>query len=143
MLKDDIKELTEENPEQIEEKEVVCRFCGQYRKAKVLKDWGIQDLDEIGVELCNCAEAQGYTVRKYRKERALSKARKMFSDESEQPIKENVLSMIYASIELADKEEIKKVTIEIEKGLKANIQLTAKETIKVERSRTEKKAFEE
>lgn len=142
MLKDDVNRI-EEYPEQIEEKEVVCRFCGQFRKAKVIKDWGVQNLDEIGVELCDCQEAKEYTTRKYRKERALLKARKMFGEESEQPVKEHILQMIYEGIELADKEEIKKITIEIEKGLKASIQNTAKGAIKVERSKIEKKTFEE
>lgn len=143
MLKDDVKRAQEEYPEQIIEENVVCRFCGQYRKAKVIKDWGMQDLDEIGVELCNCPEAQGYTARKYRKERAINKANKMFGEESEQKLKKEVQQMIHEAIELADKEQIKKITIEIEKGLKASIQVTSKGAIKVERTRTEKKIFEE
>lgn len=124
MLKDDVEKIQEEYPEQIVEENVVCRFCGQFRKAKVIKDWGMQDLDEIGTELCNCTEAQIYTARKYRKERALKKSKKMFGEESEQPVKEDVQQMIYEAIELADKEQVKKITIEIEKGLKASIQVT-------------------
>ncbi len=142
MLKDDVEQL-KEYPEQIEEKQVVCRFCGQYRKAEVIKDWGLTDLDEIGVESCSCSEAQEYTSRKYRRERAFKKAGKMFGENSSQSVKETVQHMIYEAIELADKEEIKKVTIEVEKGLKASVQLTSKGAIKVERSRTEKIMFEE
>lgn len=142
MLKDDVEQM-EEYPEQVEEKEAVCRFCGQYRKVKSIKGWGMQELDEIGTELCDCSEAQTYTERKHRKERALSKAEKMFGQSSRHPVKDSVLHMVYEAIELADKEEVKKVAIEIEKGLKAGIQLTSKGAVKVERSMTEKTVFEE
>lgn len=91
------------------------------------------------VEMCNCTEAMEYINRKYRRERAKKKAEKLLKGQ----IPDKDLEFINKAIELADKELVKKVTIQINAETKVTVQITAQEKLKVEGQTTTKKKIEE
>lgn len=139
MLKEDLEEMEREEPENVITTHAGCRYCGQYLQIKVIKDWNEHLVEEFAVEMCNCTEAMEYINRKYRRERAKKKAEKLFKEQ----IPDKDLEFINKAIELADKELVKKVTIQINAETKVTVQITAQEKLKVEGQTTTRKKIEE
>lgn len=139
MLKEDLEEMEREEPENVITTHAGCRYCGQYLQIKAIKDWNEHLVEEFAVEMCNCTEAMEYINRKYRRERAKKKAEKLFKEQ----IPDKDLEFINKAIELADKELVKKVTIQINAETKVTVQITAQEKLKVEGQTTTKKKIEE
>lgn len=139
MLKEDLEAMEREEPENVITTHTGCRYCGQYLQVKVIKDWNEHMVEEFAVEMCNCTEAMEYINRKYRRERAKKKAEKLLKGQ----IPDKDLEFINKAIELADKELVKKVTIQINAETKVTVQITAQEKLKVEGQTTTKKKIEE
>ena len=139
MLKEDLEEMEREEPENVITTHAGCRYCGQYLQIKVIKDWNEHLVEEFAVEMCNCTEAMEYINRKYRRERAKKRAEKLLRGQ----IPDKDLEFINKAIELADKELVKKVTIQINAETKVTVQITAQEKLKVEGQTTTKKKIEE
>lgn len=139
MLKEDLEEMEKEEPENVITTHAGCRYCGQYLQIKVIKDWNEHLVEEFAVEMCNCTEAMEYINRKYRKERAKKRAEKLLRGQ----IPDKDLEFINKAIELADKELVKKVTIQINAETKVTVQITAQEKLKVEGQTTTRKKIEE
>ena len=139
MLKEDLEEMEREEPENVITTHAGCRYCGQYLQIKVIKGWNEHLVEEFAVEMCNCTDAMEYINRKYRRERAKKKAEKLFKEQ----IPDKDLEFIYKAIDLADKELVKKVTIQINAETKVTVQITAQEKLKVEGQTTTKKKIEE
>ena len=139
MLKEDLEEMEREEPENVITTHAGCRYCGQYLQIKVIKDWNEHLVEEFAVEMCNCTEAMEYINRKYRRERAKKRAEKFLRGQ----IPDKDLEFINKAIELADKELVKKVTIQINAETKVTVQITAQEKLKVEGQTTTKKKIEE
>lgn len=65
-----LKNLVKENKDRAVEKNGACRFCGQIKLVEALEEFNEDELNELATEQCNCYEAQNYTSRLYRKEKA-------------------------------------------------------------------------
>lgn len=139
MLREDVEEMEREEPENVITTHAECRYCGQYMQIKVIKDWNDHLVEEFAVEMCNCTEAMEYVNRKYRKERAKKKAESILKGQ----IPDKDLEFVNKAIDLADKELVKKVTIQINAEMKVTVQLTSQEKLKVEGQSTIKKKIEE
>lgn len=139
MLADDLKEFKRENPEGLQIKTGFCRCCGQSAQIQTLLEWDSDTRNEAATELCECEGARSYTWNKQRKERALNAIDKQFGDKAgENQITEEIIEILKQTVELILLNKITSTTIDIGKGLKAKISLTAKGAIKVERTRTTK-----
>lgn len=108
MLREDVEKMEREDPENVITTHAGCRYCGQYLQIKVIKGWNDHLVEEFAVEMCNCTEAMEYVNRKYRRERAKKKAEKLLQGQ----IPDKDLEFVNEAIELADKELVKKVTIQ-------------------------------
>ena len=139
MLKEDLEEVEREEPENVITTHAGCRYCGQYLQIKAIKDWNEHLVEEFAVEMCNCTDAMEYVNRKYRRERAKKKAETLLKGQ----IPDKDLEFVNQAIELADKELVKKVTIQINAEMKVTVQLTSQEKLKVEGQATIKKKIEE
>lgn len=139
MLREDVEEMEREEPENVITTHAGCRYCGQYLQIKVIKGWNDHLVEEFAVEMCNCTEAMDYVNRKYRRERAKKKAEKLLQGQ----IPDKDLEFVNEAIELADKELVKKVTIQVNAEMKVTVQLTSQEKLKVEGQSTIKKKIEE
>lgn len=139
MLREDVEEMEREEPENVITTHAGCRYCGQYLQIKVIKGWNDHLVEEFAVEMCNCTEAMEYVNRKYRRERAKKKAEKLLQGQ----IPDKDLEFVNEAIELADKELVKKVTIQVNAEMKVTVQLTSQEKLKVEGQSTIKKKIEE
>ena len=139
MLKEDLEEVEREEPENVITTHAGCRYCGQYLQIKAIKDWNEHLVEEFAVEMCNCTDAMEYVNRKSRRERAKKKAETLLKGQ----IPDKDLEFVNQAIELADKELVKKVTIQINAEMKVTVQLTSQEKLKVEGQATIKKKIEE
>lgn len=139
MLREDVEKMEREDPENVITTHAGCRYCGQYLQIKVIKGWNDHLVEEFAVEMCNCTEAMEYVNRKYRRERAKKKAEKLLQGQ----IPDKDLEFVNEAIELADKELVKKVTIQVNAEMKVTVQLTSQEKLKVEGQSTIKKKIEE
>lgn len=139
MLKEDVEEMEREEPDNVITTHAGCRYCGQFLQIKVIKGWNDHLVEEFAVEMCDCTEAMEYVNRKYRKERAKKKAESILKGQ----IPDKDLEFVNQAIDLADKELVKKVTIQINAEMKVTVQLTSQEKLKVEGQSTIKKKIEE
>lgn len=139
MLKEDVEEMEREEPDNVITTHAGCRYCGQFLQIKVIKGWNDHLVEEFAVEMCDCTEAMEYVNRKYRKERAKKKAESILKGQ----IPDKDLEFVNKAIDLADKELVKKVTIQINAEMKVTVQLTSQEKLKVEGQSTIKKKIEE
>lgn len=139
MLKEDVEEMEREEPANVITTHAGCRYCGQFLQIKVIKEWNDYLVEEFAVEMCDCTEAMEYVNRKYRKERAKKKAESILKGQ----IPDKDLEFVNKAIDLADKELVKKVTIQINAEMKVTVQLTSQEKLKVEGQSTIKKKIEE
>lgn len=139
MLKEDVEEMEREEPDNVITTHAGCRYCGQFLQIKVIKGWNDHLVEEFAVEMCDCTEAMEYVNRKYRKERAKKKAESILKGQ----IPDKDLEFVNKAIDLADKELVKKVTIQINAETKVTVQLTSQEKLKVEGQSTIKKKIEE
>lgn len=68
MLKDDVKKPI--NEKMLTEENGACKFCGQMAVLQVPEIWDDDQINEYATELCKCNDAQVYTSRKQRLEKA-------------------------------------------------------------------------
>ena len=143
------------SPEEIEEKgekaqEGCCRFCGQII-AIFPKDgatWDRDDLDECASEMCGCNSSFIYRENKAQKERAATLIKLKFGqnnpDDPDSIIPEpcKVTAILGYLAEAAVDGIISKASVKITPTVKADISMTAKEKIKIERTITHKDSDE-
>ena len=121
-----------------------CKFCGQAAVKKVLMKWTDEETDELVTETCECMEAELYTEKKRRKERAHNRITFLFGKGNAfETVPENVEQLMHEIVEVIGDLEIQGATVKIGNGTKAEISMTAKDKIKVTRIKTEKSAYEE
>lgn len=99
--------------------------------------------NEAATENCECPEAKWYTAKKEQKERARDRITMLFGENN------GVVSCNEAVLELLNKianeiceGRIKVATIDMGDGVKAKINTTSQGSIKVERAKTDKSAYE-
>lgn len=120
MLKDDAKKPM--NKDMLTEEHGACKFCGQMAVLQVPETWDDEMINEYATELCKCSDAQVYTSRKQRLEKAeeiidrtFTKPKMMISDQAIGTLKRASACIIaheFESIQLRDGE----VTATIAKG---------------------------
>lgn len=143
MLSEELKKIKKECPEILIPARGGCRFCGQIAGIEVPAEWDEDMCNEAVTELCDCGEAEIYTGRKKRKEKAAKAIEDQFGtaaggDRVEDPVKQ----LLFEIADMAIEEVINSATVDIGGGVKAKIAVTAKGTVKVEKTKTEKKAQE-
>lgn len=118
---EDLREMEQEEdremPDGVESQTGYCRFCGQAGMVHTLTGWSQEDVDEAVTCKCECDAAKKYA-------------------ESKERVMLNVVDAIEAK-------HMKGITIDVGQGVKAKVSKMAKESIKVERSETSKKIYEE
>lgn len=143
MLKDMV--LDEEKcGEPMEVRTGACKFCGQTAIKRALMKWTDEEVDELVTETCECTEAEFYTARKRRKERAHNRIIFLFGEGNKfETVPERAEQLMHEIVEVIGDLEIQGATIKIGNGTKAEISMTTKDKIKVTRTKTEKSAYEE
>ena len=119
-----------------------CRYCGQMRMIEVPDNWTDEQMNELVVEHCPCPDAQTHNSIKHRKEKAHERIEMLFGEQSEFPIDENAEKLLHMAADAAVDLDIERVTVGIKDGTKASIKRTAKGSIKIERTESNKNAYE-
>lgn len=137
MLADDILELEKEMPEGLEEQQGACRFCGQIRMLHTLGAMSDEMCIEAATQLCDCMEADSYTRHLRKKEKAYDRIRTVYGD-----LPEDIQNVMCAAVDLMVEDRMERVTFNITGKLKAQISVTSKGNIKIDRTETRKSSTE-
>lgn len=123
---EDLREMEQEEgremPDGVESQTGYCRFCGQAGMVHTLTGWSQEDVDEAVTCKCECDAAKKY---------------------AERPIDQDVVTVMLNVVDAIEAKHMKGITIDVGQGVKAKVSKMAKESIKVERSETSKKIYEE
>ena len=121
-----------------------CRFCGQTHMIQTEDKWTGPQLDEEATRICDCEEAKAYQDIATKHERA----KKRIDELCGEGAGENHLSVditdglkVFAD-QVCDK-HVKEIVVTVTSGEKIRIKMLAKDKVKIERSQTNVKAFEE
>lgn len=143
MLKDDLQELKKEHPAGLTIQMGGCRFCGQVRQIETLISWSEENCNEAATELCDCFEATYYTRKKGQKERSYKAINEQFgSAAGEDQVNEAAVHLLHSVTDLIVESKIESAAIDIGGGFKAKISTTAKGTVKISKTKTEKEEQE-
>lgn len=142
MIKDILEKAKKETPELLIPDKGGCKFCGQIAAFEVPSDWTSEMCNELATELCECTGAGAYTRKKKQKEKAVEAIEEQFGDKAENRIDEEVTELLITIADMVIENELNSGMLDIGDGIKAKIALTAKETVKIERTKTEKGAKE-
>lgn len=143
MLSEEMKKIKKECLEVLIPARGECRFCGQIRGLEVPEEWDEDMCNEVATELCDCVEAEIYTRGIKRKEKAAEAIENQFGVAAgRDQVEDSVKKLLLRIADMAIEEIINSATIDIGGGVKAKIAVTAKGPVKVERTKTEKKAQE-
>lgn len=143
MLSEEMKKIKKECLEVLIPARGGCRFCGQIRGLEVPEEWDEDMCNEVATELCDCVEAEIYTRGIKRKEKAAEAIENQFGVAAgRDQVEDSVKKLLLRIADMAIEEIINSATIDIGGGVKAKIAVTAKGSVKVERTKTEKKAQE-
>ncbi len=143
MLTKEIKKKERDHPEKVITGYGTCKFCGQQAACKILEDWTKAEKNEAATESCECPEAKWYTAKKEQKERARNRIIMLFG-ESNGVVScgETVMELLNNIADEICEGRIKAATINIGDGVKAKLNITSQASIKVERTKTDKSAYE-
>lgn len=144
---DELREMeAEENremPEGVETQTGYCRFCGQGGVVHTVMGWNQDDVNEAVTCKCSCEAAKEYVKSKERAQNAKSRIEELFGLPAEKPIDQDVINIMFRSVEAIESMVMKGITIDIGQGIKAKVSKAPKGSIKVERTETQKKTYEE
>lgn len=135
MLSTDIEEMQREYPEGLEEQTGACKFCGQYRRFKVLKEWDEDMINEAATEKCDCTEAQIYKVKKSQKEKVYKRIAELFEG------KDRAIEIMEKSVDAMLEGELNSAALDLGFGVKGKIGMKADGSIKISHTDTDKKEF--
>ena len=99
--------------------------------------------DEAVTCKCECDAAKKYAESKERVQKAKSRITELFGNTAERPIDQDVVTVMLNVVDAIEAKHMKGITIDVGQGVKAKVSKMAKESIKVERSETSKKIYEE
>lgn len=138
MLRNELEEIKREHPDGLNVQAGSCRFCGQMAQIETLFPWPQEKLDEAATEMCKCGEAQNYTSRKKRVEKAKRTIERQFG----KYLPGTAVELLKTAVDLVEEDQIDSLTLDAGNGLKAKIFITRKGSIKVEKTETRKEAQE-
>lgn len=137
MQRDDWREDRRERPEGLVLQDGTCRFCGQMRQIETAAGWSQDEVDEAVTETCRCPSAEKYRHEKKIKRKGHEAVNRMYSG-----LPEEVVEILDNAVDLIAEGEIKTITVEARRKVKAKISATAKGGIKVERVENQKETEE-
>lgn len=143
---EDLREMQEEGqemPDGVESQTGYCRFCGQAGMVHALSGWDQDQVDEAVTRKCECDEAKKYAESKERVLKAKNRITELFGSGAERPIDQNVVTVMLNVVDAIEARSMKGITIDVGQGVRAKVSKMAKESIKVERTETSKKTYEE
>lgn len=120
-----------------------CRFCGQGGVVHTVMGWKQDDVNEAVTCKCSCEAAKEYVKSKELAQNAKSRIEELFGLPAEKPIAQDVINIMFRSVEAIESMVMKGITIDIGQGIKAKVSKAPKGSIKVERTETQKKTYEE
>lgn len=143
MLTKEIKRMERDHPGKVITGYGTCKFCGQQAACKILEHWTEEEENEAATENCECPEAKWYTAKKEQKERARDRITMLFGENNGAVSCDEVILELLNNIanEICER-RIKVATIDMGNGVKAKINITSQGSIKVERAKTDKSAYE-
>lgn len=100
-------------------------------------------LEEAVTCKCECDAAKKYAESKERVQKAKSRITELFGSTAERPIDQDVVTVMLNVVDAIEAKHMKGITIDVGQDVKAKVSKMAKESIKVERSETSKKIYEE
>lgn len=100
-------------------------------------------MDEAVTCKCECDAAKKYAESKERVQKAKGRIKELFGSAAERPIDQDVVAIMLLVVDAIEEKQMKGITIDVGQGIKAKVSKMAKESIKVERSETSKKIYEE
>lgn len=144
---EDLREMEQEEsremPDGVESQTGYCRYCGQAGMVHALAGWSQADIDEAVTCKCECEAAKKYEESKERVRKAKNRIKELFGEAAERPIDQDVVAIMFLVVDAIEEKQMKGITIDVGQGVKARVAKMAKESIKVERSETSKKTYEE
>lgn len=143
---EDLREMQEEGqemPDGVESQTGYCRFCGQAGMVHTLSGWSQEQVDEAVTCKCECDEAKKYAESKERVQKAKNRITELFGSQAERPIDQGVVTIMLDVVDAIEARNMKGITIDVGQGVRAKVSKMAKESIKVERTETSKKTYEE
>lgn len=143
---EDLREMQDEGqemPDGAESQTGYCRFCGQAGMVHALREWSQDQVDEAVTCKCECDEAKKYAESKERVQKAKSRITELFGSSAERPIDQDVVTVMLDVVDAIEARAMKGITIDVGQGVRAKVSKMAKESIKVERTETSKKTYEE
>lgn len=111
-----------------------CIFCGQTMMME--KGMPESEADEEATKGCNCEEGREYRKKMIKKERAMQNTAELFGKSTVTDLLDEAIEAIFMGI-------IKKITLEIENGIKAAVSINNKGEINVEKTETKKQKLVE
>lgn len=99
-------------------------------------------MNELATEQCNCYEAQNYTSRLYRKEKADCRIEELFGPGNVPKLTDKRLQMLHKAAGYVVDGIAEKVTVQVTGELKMMVGETAKGNIKINRKTTVQRAAE-
>lgn len=123
-----------------------CRFCGQIKAIEAPENWDLEKVDELVAESCDCDDAVWYKHKKRRKENVHRAIDKLVETESiaekDEVVPQEAVDLLHMAADPLCDDTLKAITIETENGLKVKMNVTAKDSIKMERKKVKKKTRE-
>lgn len=121
-----------------------CRFCGQQQIINIDKELTPAQLEEEATKQCACDDAVEYTRKLTQKDRARSRIEELFGEGAgEESMEPEVVQGILSFSDLICDKQIREASVTMIGGEKAKLKLTAKDKLKIERSKTRSRVFEE
>lgn len=144
---EDLREMEQDGGQEVPEgaktQTGYCRFCGQAGIIHAREEWSQAEVDEAATCKCECDEAKKYAESKERVQKAKNRINELFGDNAERPIDTDVVEVMLKTADAIEARHMKGIIIDVGMGVKAKVAKMAKESIKVERSETSKKTYEE
>ena len=132
-----------EMPDGLESQTGYCKFCGQAGIVRTLNGWSQEDVNEAVTCQCKCEDAKKYAESKERVQKTKNRIMELFGNGAEKAVDERTVDIMLLAVDAIEAKELKGISLDIGQGVKAKVYKMAKESIKVERSETSKKIFEE
>lgn len=118
----------------IEEMTGICRFCYQSRIIRGAADMTEEQITETATLQCSCEAAKVYRTKVQRAETAKEHVDKLFGNETSDFVQpDEIVDFMKHGIDVINNGYIKNLTLNMIKGLKCKIALTADDKIKVSR----------
>lgn len=144
---EDLREMEQDGGQEMPEGTIAqtgyCRFCGQAGMIHAMAEWSQDEVNEAATCKCECDEAKKYAESKERVQKAKNRIKELFGSTAERPIDQDVVAIMLLVVDAIEGKQMKGITIDVGLGVKARAAKMAKESIKVERSETSKKTYEE